>query len=126
MTIENAIFQADGLKPNQIPRAQKIEWLSSLDKRVFREIIQQHEPEMDTPESFSGYSQETPPDTELLARQPYDDLYPYFLQMHIDLAHEEYDKYNNSMLLFSTAWGQFARAYHREHRFRTKPGGLRF
>ena len=126
MTIENAIFQADELKPNQVAKAQKITWLSHLDRRIFREVISVHEPDADTPQAFGGYTQDTPPDTELVVKPPYDDIYPYFLQMQIDLVNLEYDKYNNSLLLFSNAWGQFARAYHREHRFRPEANTLKF
>ena len=126
MTIEQAIFQADELKPNQVAKAQKIVWLNHLDRRIFREVISAHEPDADTPMAFGGYGQDTPPDTVLLAKPPYDDLYPYFLQMNIDLVNLEYDKYNNSMLLFSDAWGQFARAYHREHRFKREASALKF
>ena len=126
MTIEKAIFQVDELKPNQVAKAQKLEWLSQLDRRVFKEIFSTHEPDADTPQAFSGYTQDTPPDTELLVKPPYDDVYVYFLQMHIDLVNLEYDKYNNSLLLFNNAWGQFARAYHREHRFKDAPGALKF
>ena len=126
MTIEQAIFQADELKPNQVAKAQKITWLSQLDRRIFKEVISAHEPDADTPKTFAGYTQDTPPDTELLAKAPYDDLYPCFLQMHIDLVNLEYDKYNNSLLLFSSAWGQLARAYHREHRFKQEANSLKF
>ncbi|MBQ7656312.1 MAG: hypothetical protein IJI53_13945 [Clostridia bacterium] len=126
MTLEKAIFQVDELKPNQVSRAQKIEWLSHLDRRVFKEVISAHEPDAQTPSAFTPYNQDTPPDTELLALPPYDDIYPAFLSMQIDLTNLEYDKYNNSLLLFTSAWGQFARAYHREHRFRQDARTLKF
>jgi hypothetical protein len=93
---------------------------------IFREIIQQHDPDPAYPDTFSGYTQDTPPDTQLLAKAPYDELYLYCLQMRADLVNQEYDKYNNDLLLFSAAWGAFARAYHREHRFRLTPPWLRF
>ncbi len=126
MTIENAIFQVDELKPNQVAKAQKIAWLSQLDRRVFKEVFFTHEPDADTPQAFGGYTQDTPPDTELLAKPPDDDIYLSFLQMQIDLVNLEYDKYNNSLLLFNNAWGQFARAYHREHRFKPEANALKF
>ncbi len=126
MTLEKAIFQADELKPNQVSRAQKIEWLSHLDRRVFKEILSAHAPGEETPRAFSAYTQETPPDTVLLAREPYDDIYLYYLEMQIDLNNLEYDKYNNSLLLFTNAWGQFARAYHREHAPLSGKAALRF
>ena len=126
MTMEKAIFQADELKPNQVARALKIEWLSHLDRRVFKEVFSTHEPDAETPKAFDGYTQDTPPDTELLVKPPYDDVYLYFLAMQIDLANLEYDKYNNNLLLFSEAWGQFTRAYHREHRFKAASCALKF
>ena len=126
MTLENAIFQVDELKPNQAAKAQKIEWLSHLDRRVFKEIFFAHEPGPDTPGAFTPYGQDTPADTELLVKAPYDDIYLYYLSMQIDLANQEYDRYNNSLLLFTDAFGQFARAYHREHRFRQEANKLKF
>ena len=126
MTIEKAIFQVDELKPNQVAKAQKIEWLSHLDRRVFKEVFSTHEPGADTPDTFAGYSQDTASDTELLAKAPYDDIYPYFLAMQVDLTNLEYDQYNNNLLLFTSAWGQFARAYHREHRFKAASCTLKF
>ena len=56
MTIEQAIFQADELKPNQVAKAQKIIWLSQLDRRIFKEVISAHEPDADTPKTFAGYT----------------------------------------------------------------------
>ena len=106
----------DDLKPNQIEQARKIEWLSRLDHRIFDELICTHKGDKDTPENFTGYDQATDPDTVLLAKAPYDEMYRYYLEMHIDLVNLEYDKYNNSAVQFNEAWGQFARKYHREHR----------
>lgn len=116
MTIDEAIFRADELKPNNIERARKIEWLSSLDRLIFVELMRTHEQDESTPASFDGYDQDTAPDTVLLASGPYEDLYRYNLEMHIDLVNQEYDKYNNSAALFGEIFGQYRRAYHREHR----------
>ena len=43
-------------------------------------------------------------------------MYRFYLEMHIDLANLEYDKYNNSAALFTSAMGQYKRWYHRTHR----------
>lgn len=115
MTIDEAIFQVDSLKPNQIERAQKISWLSQLDSRIFHEIMGAHVKDASVPEDFPGYHQDTAPDTVLLAKAPYEEMYRFFLEMQIDLTNLEYDKFNNSAMLFENAWGQYARAYHREH-----------
>ena len=116
MTIEKAIFLVDELKPNQIEKERKIEWLSRLDERLFEEVIRTHEPGPGPLPVFAPYTQETDGDTELLAPAPYDELYRFYLEMHIDLANLEYDKYNNSAMLYATSRGQLYRMWHREHR----------
>ena len=116
MTIDEAIFQADELNPNTVERARKIEWLSSLDRLIFVELIKTHEGAENTPASFDGYDQDTAPDTVLLASGPYEDFYRHNLEMHIHLVNQEYDKYNNSAALFGEIFGQYRRAYHREHK----------
>lgn len=118
MTIDQAIHTADELKPNQIERARKIDWLSRLDGRIYKELMCTHErksPE-EVPDEFTGYKQDTDPDAVLLAPAPYDEIYRFYLEMHIDLANQEYDKYNNSAVLYGNAWGQLSRMWHREHR----------
>ncbi len=116
MTVDECIHLVDNLKPNQIERARKIEWLSRLDQRIFEELMCKHRGNADTPEHFDGYSQDTHPDTELLARAPYDEMYRFYLEMHIDRTNLENDKYNDDAAMFNDLWGQYARWYHREHR----------
>ncbi len=123
MTLEQAIFLTDELKPNQIDRARKIEWLSRLDQQIYCDLIQRHEHAEEADGKMPEYTQETPPDTELLAKAPYDEIYRFCLETHMDLVNQEYGKYNNSAALFSEAWGRLARAYHRDHRPRTQEGG---
>lgn len=54
--------------------------------------------------------------TELLVPPPHDNIYRTYLGAMIDYANGEYDRYNNSMILFNkqfgslTAW--YARTYH--------------
>ncbi len=115
MTLSEAIFLVDDLKPNQIERARKIEWLSRLDRRVFDELMCRHKGDENTPDNFDGYDQATSPDTVLLIPAPYDEIYRFYLEMHIDRANLENDKYNDDASLFNDMWGQYARRYHREH-----------
>ncbi len=118
MTIDQAIHTVDELKPNQIERAWKIDWLERLDRRIYHDLMCTHERgnEQEEPDRFDGYGQDTDPDTVLLAPPPYDEIYRFFLEMHIDLVNQEYDKYNNSAILYANAWGQLARMWNREHR----------
>ena len=116
MTLGEAIFLVDDLKPNQVEEARKIEWLSRLDQRVFDELICRHKGDENTPEHFDGYTQETDRDTALLIPAPYDEVYRFYLELHIDRVNLENDKYNDDSAMFNELWDQYARKYHREHR----------
>lgn len=126
MTIDQAIHTVDELKPNQIEKARLIDFLDRLDRQIWRDVISTHWPDEDTPEDFFGYDQATEPDTVLLAKEPYDDLYRYYLEMQIDLINREYDSYNNTAALFAARFGDYKRDYHRAHRSRTDRGNLDF
>ena len=43
----------------------------------------------------------------LLAEEPYDDLYTWWLQAQVDLANGEYDRAQNTMAMFNALWTQF-------------------
>ena len=124
MTVTEAIALVDALKPNQIERERKIEWLSRLDQWIFDEVITPREKDENTPDSFTPYGPEyiegnltpDPGTRELLIPSPYDETYRFYLEMQIDLANLEMDKCTNSMSLYQNARGQFMRAYNRTHR----------
>ena len=115
MTIATLIAKVDRLKPNQITEADKIAWLSDCDTFIFKTIIQTHEPEETTPETFAGYTSETDDDTVLLAESPYDELYVYLLYFQIDQVNMELNKYNNDVTMYNNAMAKFAAFYNRTH-----------
>ena len=124
MTVSEAIALADALKPNQIERERKIEWLSRLDQWVFEQVITPREKDENTPTSFTPYCppytdddlDEDPGDQELLIPAPFDETYRFYLEMQIDLANLETDKYMSDLALYQNARGQFLRDYNRKHR----------
>ena len=136
MTIDEAIERCDRMKPNAYSRADKIRWLSELDGRVMRDIVQTHEGkqpetgETDTvvgeaPQDketegghkpgeagtwFIGYDENTPGGTALLAPSPYEDIYIKYLFMQIDFNNAEFTRYNNSAAMFQAVYSDFADA----------------
>ena len=113
MTIIDAITRADISKPNGYSQVEKIAWLSELDGEIKAEIIDTHEGGDHIP--FSGYNEGTAMSTKLLVPSPYDKLYVSYLEMQIDYANNEYGKYNNSMVMYNTAYSAFERYYNRNH-----------
>lgn len=113
MKIENALQQCDDLKPNMFSPGDKILWLSILDGIIKKEIIDTHEGYDDI--VFNGYDDNTPLDTELLVPEPYSDVYIKWLFSQIDFNNAEFDRYNNSMMMYNTAYVQYANWYNRTH-----------
>lgn len=114
MTIIEAIALVDNLKPNTYTQDDKIRWLSKLDGVVKAEIIDTHQGGSEV--AFRGYDETTPLDTVLLVPAPYDDIYRFWLEAQIDYTNADYDKYNNSITAYNTAYAAFERYYNRTHK----------
>lgn len=112
MTIKEALETTDTLKPNAFQAKEKIKWLSELDSRIKKEILDTHE---GAPE-FGGYGGTADTQTILLAPEPYSDVYIKYLIAQMDFYLAEIARYNNDMVLFNTAYDEFARWYHRTHK----------
>lgn len=114
MTIQEAIDKIDRLKPNKFSQAQKIAWLSDLDKMVWREVLLAHEG-VPVGATFDGYNEDTPPDTELLVPSPYSDIYQHYFATQMDMANMENTKYSQDSILFANAWTTFGDYWTRTH-----------
>lgn len=113
MTLMDAIYRIDTLKPNSYSQEEKIKWLSALDGTIKAEIIDIHEGGEDI--VFSGYNENTVLTTELLVPHPYDELYIRWLETQIDYANGEYGKYNNSITMYNKAYSAYENYYNRKH-----------
>jgi hypothetical protein len=151
MTIMEALYRIDELKPNSYSQTQKIKWLSSLDGLIYTEIIETHEDNpFDTDEGgvnarslnslqedgeegtapitpipsdkVPGYGEDEDLSTVLLVPAPYDDIYVRWLEAQIDYTNGEYGKYNNSIAMYNAAYTAFANYYNRTH----MPKGKKF
>lgn len=113
MTIIEAINGIDSLKTNSYPQQDKVIWLSILDGIIKTEIIDTHEGAEGV--IFNGYEDVNLFDTVLLVPAPYDDIYIKWLEAQIDYANGETAKYNNSAVMYNTAYSAFERFYNRTH-----------
>lgn len=124
MTIMDAIYRIDELKPNSYSQSEKIKWLSTLDGLVKSEIIDTHEGGEDV--VFSGYDENTDLSTVLLIPAPYDHIYIHWLEARIDYSNGEYGKYNNSLVAYNDAYSIFQKYYNRTHMPITKGERFKF
>lgn len=114
MTIQAALDRIDEMKPNKQSVELKIGWLSELDGLIHREIILKHE-HTEQQETFDGYDMTTDPATELIAPYPYDDIYPEYLAVKIDLQNNELGKYNTDKTMFNNAYDMLSDWWTRNH-----------
>lgn len=113
MTLLQAIDGIDELMHNTYSQEQKVIWLSRLDAMVKEQVIDTHE---DPPEViFTGYTQETPMDTVLLIRSPYDEVYYRYLEAQIHYHNGEYGKYNQALQQYKAVLSAFINRYNATH-----------
>lgn len=120
MTIIEAISKVDVLKHNTYTQSDKVAWLSRLDSMVKRLIIDTHEGAEKV--TFSGYDDNTDTNTELLIPAPFDEAYLRWMEAQIDYHNGEYEKYNNSIDMFNTAYQGYQNWYNRTN----MPKGTKF
>ena len=112
MTIHEAIHKIDSLKHNTYSQEDKLQWLSRLDAMVKTHILDTHQGQT---APFTGYGEDTDPNTELLVPEPYAEIYLRWLEAQMDYHNGEYGKYNNAMDMFQAAYRGFENYYNRTH-----------
>lgn len=112
MTIMQALEALDREKPNMFTQGDKIGWLEELEAMVTQEIVRSYR---------GGEAAEMPAlmeadvNTSLTAPPPYDRMYPLYLAAQVDRLNGELGKYNNSITLFTAAYGEYRNWYNRTH-----------
>ena len=113
MTLKDAIVKFDTEFFNTIPDEIKIDWLSTLDSVIHQQIIMTHQ--NPDPQSFNGYNESTPEDTVLLVPEPFSDIYLRFLAMKKDLYLADLSRYNNDLVMYSTAFIEYKNYYNKNN-----------
>ena len=112
MTINEALALVDEIRPNQYDDNVKIQWLSKLDAKIFKEVVSTHEDA--AIDEFNGYTVNDM-DAQLLVDDAYADLYNDYLFAMIDYSNQELDSYNNAMLMFEAKYNDFRCFYNQNH-----------
>ena len=101
MTVMEAIGSVDESLHNSVPFGKKCKWLSQVEATV-RIVTGVGNGDA------SGYDENTPGDTQLLLNEPFDMVYPVWLEACIHYENGEYDRYNNAMAVCNNILTDFA------------------
>lgn len=112
MTIQEALTRADAIRHNTYTQEEKTEWLSRLDGKIRRLIMDAHEGE---PAAFHGYDADTPADTQLLVGKPFEEIYLYWLEAQICYRDGEIGDYNSAIAQYNRLYSAFEDAYRKDH-----------
>ena len=114
MTIKVLFEKLMALKPHAYNDAQLLDWLTRIEGQIFADIILTHENLALV--DFAGYTIATDKTTtDLIVREPHDDLYFYYLASQIDLFNQELDKFNNNAELFNECYSRFENFWNKNH-----------
>ena len=113
MTIQEAIATVDDLKPNQYEHHHKVRWLSTVDGRIYNEIMSHFKKDDDM--GWEPYSENTDVSMELLAPEPYSEIYIYYMTAMIDWWNGEYSRYNSSLAMFNESFQAYSDDYAKDH-----------
>ena len=115
MTVSQAISQVDSLKVNMFSIEDKINWLSRLDWKIYKEIICTHQYNDGEEEvTYDGYTVDDM-DTDMIAGEPYSEMYIHWLEAQIDYNNMEFESFNNSNSMFDANYSAFRNAYNASH-----------
>ena len=78
-----------------------------------RMIIDTHQ--QTNPVYFYGYDSELDMESELLVKEPYDEMYLRWLEAQIHYHNSEDERYNNAIILFNNAYEGYKKHYTRNH-----------
>ena len=114
MTIQKIINAISTTTDMDITDSEIISYLSNIDARIKREIIDFHI--NDKYKDWKPYTIDTPKDTELIVPDGYSDLYLFYVKAQLDYKVDEIDRYTNNMIMFNQEYAEFYKWYARTYR----------
>ncbi len=109
MKVSEAISGLDAYVSETVDTDEKLAWLDRIEGIIYEELVRSHEDEVEKPASCSEGER------ELLADEPYSDLYIYYMAMQRDMQMRDSVSYANNAAAFAASYSAFADHYNRRH-----------
>ena len=103
-TAKAVIDFVDHIKPNVFGDDAKIQWINEVESHIWTEVM------LNAPLDFTAITTDTKTG-ELLAAAPHSDVYWPYLCALIDFANGDYDRYANTMELYTHRMRRYMRWY---------------
>lgn len=113
MTIQNIKDKLQFRKQTVIDTDRLIEFVNTVEWKIKKEIINAHEGAEKHP--FRPYTLDDVSSVQLLADEPYSELYVFFVMSQLSLAENNITNYNNEWALFNQYYSDFAGYYTRNN-----------
>lgn len=113
MTVRECLDRVRAIPGAAADEDMMLVWLSNVEGMIFEEIISGRE---GAPlECFEGYT-DGDGEAVLLAKDPYSEVYVYYVTAQIYLSYADMARYNNYLSLYRDAYEEFAGYWARGHR----------
>ena len=112
MNVTEIIVAVDRLRPNGYDQEEKIRWLSEIEGMIVDEILNMAE---GNDIEFEGYKYEVDAEKETLLPDRFTDIYIHYLKAKIELNDDELTQYNKEVMVYQSAYNQYAAWYRRNH-----------
>ena len=119
MTLNEAIIRCDLFCANDAEKEIKSRAISTLELRLIKEVLSQY-PDIEVPNDFRGYDEEADGGRELLAENPYSEMYAHYAAAEVYLIMHEQKHYNNELAIFNSLLADYKVYLIKNHR----PGGV--
>ena len=115
MTREDILAEVREIRPNEYQDEWALKQIDELKQRILRELMAGYELPLDGVLQ-AGYNYLPYEEGDLLTPSPYHKVYVYWLLVQIDLANSDYDRYNNDLQMFNSAWDEYGRYVSRKYK----------
>lgn len=103
MTLSQAINMVDDIKPNAFSCETKTAWINECEGLVQTEVL------LRAIDDITVYDYDRDHGAQLLAKPPHDKIYWAYLSAMVDFGNGEYSRYQNTMQVFNSFFGEYQR-----------------
>ncbi len=105
MKVSELLAQVNKVKPNTYDNDILLRWANRAEAMVQTEAMSI------LPEAVTEYTLPEDIDTDMILPPPYDQVYELYVEAQVDYAQQEFGTYNNTMVLFNSAYSEMLAYY---------------